>query len=130
MSGVINTVYKTQSHHLVQTYFFEKNFWVKGCLYLLLRVPNNLPYIVDGVQFVGLGKNLTIQYNYNSMLTETRLHVYTEVFESSFNCQSISCLFSSNVWLERELSEFTGLTFEGLLDSRRLLLDYFQEKQF
>ncbi len=130
MSGIINIFYKEQSHYLGQIYYIEKNFWAKSSLYLSLVLPNKLPYVVDGLQYCDLSNNLKLQYNFNFMLTDTRLHIYTKILENNFTCNSISCIFLSCVWLERELSDFTGLLFEGLLDNRRLLLDYFQDKQY
>ncbi len=126
--GVVRALYKNQSRYLSQIYYVEKKSWTKTSLYLYLCVPHKLPYVVDGLQYRRDGATLTLQYNYNFMLTDTRLHLYTEVSESQFFCESISGLFPSTIWLERELSEFTGLVFEGLQDNRRLLLDYFHEK--
>ena len=40
------------------------------------------------------------------------------------NIQSISSIYTSAVWLERENSEMFNLNYTNLLDSRRLLLDY------
>lgn len=37
---------------------------------------------------------------------------------------SLSLVFSSFNWVEREVSEFFNITFGGLSDSRRLLTDY------
>ena len=37
---------------------------------------------------------------------------------------SLSRVFSSYTWVEREIKEFYGITFLGLRDSRRLLTDY------
>lgn len=37
---------------------------------------------------------------------------------------SLSRVFSSYTWVERETKEFYGITFLGLRDSRRLLSDY------
>jgi len=41
----------------------------------------------------------------------------------------ISNIFKSTIWLERELSEFTGLFFIRAVDSRKLLLDYLDVKK-
>jgi len=42
---------------------------------------------------------------------------------------SISNIFKLTIWLERELSEFTGLFFIKTVDSRKLLLDYLDVKE-
>ncbi len=123
------TFYTNQAHHISQSYFTEKPFWVKLALYSFLNLPNKLPYLVDGIQYTHTGDNFILQYNYNFMSTDVRLHLYTTISSSSFFCESLSTVYPSSVWLERELSDFSGLIFQGLTDSRRLLLDYFQHKQ-
>ena len=125
----ISTFYKDQGHHISQNYFTEKSFWVKLSLYNLISLPNKLPYIVDGLQYTHIGSKLVLQYNYNFMSSDIRLHIHTNISSANFFCNSLSGIYPSTVWLERELSDFTGLVFQGLTDSRRLLLDYFQEKQ-
>lgn len=39
---------------------------------------------------------------------------------------SISPIYSSFIWVERETSELTATVFKNLKDSRRLLTDYLQ----
>lgn len=43
---------------------------------------------------------------------------------NSFYSTSISNIFSNCIWLERESSEMFNITFLGLKDTRKLLLDY------
>lgn len=63
------------------------------------------------------------------MFWDSRFSCVTFIDSASFCVPSSSYSFKSTIWLERELSDFTGLNFENLLDTRRLLLDYFEDKQ-
>jgi hypothetical protein len=94
-----------------------------------LVVPTNLPYVVDGVQYKAGLTNWLVQFNTNTMMSDNRAAVYTLLPASSLALVSTSKTFASSVWLEREISDFTGINFLGLVDTRRLLLDYFEPKQ-
>ena len=50
------------------------------------------------------------------------------VYQNNSKFLSTSTILSSCVWLERELSEFNVINFVGLVDTRRLLLDYTIQK--
>lgn len=63
------------------------------------------------------------------MLADERVTVHTSVRPSSYFIPTVSTIYKSCVWLERELSDFTNINFLGLTDTRRLLLDYFESKQ-
>lgn len=63
------------------------------------------------------------------MLIDERLNVVTRVPVKLLKISSLSSVFRSTEWLERELTDFTGFNFCGLTDTRRLLLDYFEERQ-
>jgi Ni,Fe-hydrogenase III component G len=63
------------------------------------------------------------------MLLEDRELLITSSQVSSLYNDSVSKIIPSSVWLERELSDFSGLSFFGLIDTRRLLLDYLETKQ-
>jgi len=72
-----------------------------------------------------------IVYNYHSLLTQDRFFVfihpgsaYTSVSPTSSSVQSVSELFSAANWLEREMAELGGLTFNGKKDLRNLMLQY------
>jgi NADH:ubiquinone oxidoreductase subunit C len=113
----------------LQVFFVEKSFWAKILLLSRLTLPNSLTYVVDGIQFNNGPNEWLVQYNLSTLLTDSRIHVYTEITKFTYSLTSISKIFKSATWLERELGDFTNIYFEGLTDTRRLLLDYFQEKQ-
>lgn len=96
----------------------------------LLDLPNNLPYLLDGVQFKVSPNDYLFQYNLNSMSTDSLDIICVKTSLLNFELNSISHIFESASWLERELSEFTGVLFYNSRDSRRLLLDYTEAKNF
>ena len=69
-----------------------------------------------------------MQFNLTTMLEDERLSLYTTVSQTDFALTTTTTIYPSSVWLERELGDFTGLNFLGLVDTRRLLLDYFEPK--
>lgn len=112
-----------------QQVYLNKALWAKFFLMFKLVVPTNLPYVVDGVQYKAGLTNWLVQFNTNTMMSDNRAAVYTLLPASSLALVSTSKTFASSVWLEREISDFTGINFLGLVDTRRLLLDYFEPKQ-
>lgn len=106
----------------------DRSSWAKFFFYTKLTVSGRF-YIVDGFQFATERGSWVVRFNLNNFSSDTRLSCSTLLLSSSFFLQTTSSSFKSSVWLERELSDFTGLNFLGLSDTRRLLLDYFEEKK-
>lgn len=136
-SSLANTMFLLNSIHCCidfsskyysKAIYVDRFFWVKPFLYSLLDLPNNNFYIIDGAQFRHKQFHLVIQFNCNTMTNSNHLNFFSMLPLNSLVVISISSLFNSSTWLERELSEFTGIIFLGLLDTRRLLLDYFESK--
>lgn len=74
-----------------------------------------------------------VVYNFHSFLNQDRFFVFCYNFKksykskflnNSFSLNSISEIFSSANWLERENSELHGINFSGKKDLRNLLLQY------
>lgn len=118
-----------QTKYFCKTFFIDKNFWFKNFALTKLHSSAPLTYLVDGCQSRATSDFWSLSYNTNNMLSDERNLFLSNVAISSFYTPSISNLFPSAIWLERELSDFTGLNFLGLVDTRRLLLDYFEEKK-
>ena len=108
--------------------FIEKTYWTKMLLLQKCNLAHTIFYVVDGIQY-NSSNNTTIQFNCNSMATDVRLNIYTLINELDHKISSVSTVFPSTNWLERELSEFTNVFFYNSPDTRRLLLDYFQNKR-
>lgn len=122
-------LFSSNPKHSINTVFVERVFWAKFLLLTKLTLPNKLTYIADGLQFSTAACSWVVQFNTNNMLSDTRVHVVTSLPLDDYTLISSTTLFRSSIWLERELSDFTNIHFTGLLDTRRLLLDYFEEKQ-
>lgn len=122
-------LFTTNPKHSVNAVFVERVFWAKLLLLMKIQVPNRLFYVVDGAQFPATATNWVVQFNTNTMLSDTRVHIITSLPVNDLTLTTTSTLFKSSTWLERELSDFTNIYFDGLVDTRRLLLDYFEEKQ-
>jgi NADH-quinone oxidoreductase subunit C len=74
-----------------------------------------------------------VVYNFNSFLNQDRIFIFCSSFkksqiskslENDVTLNSISEIFSSANWLERENSELHGINFSGKKDLRNLLLQY------
>lgn len=108
--------------------YVDRGFWFKSTLSFFLNLPVTLFYIIDGIQFKGNYCTITVQFNYNTMVTSDHYIFSVSLPNTSLELLSLSTIFNSTTWLERELSEFSKLLFKGLSDTRRLLSDYFQPK--
>jgi len=69
--------------------------------------------------------NLSV-YNYHSLLTQDRffVFVYSGFGSDSNYLPSVAELYSASNWLERELSELSGINVSGKKDLRNLMLQY------
>lgn len=72
------------------------------------------------------GVNTIKVYNFSSMLQQSRFLFFIKITpKTNLNkTTSISDLFLNAWWLEREMSEMSGIVFGGQRDSRNLLLMY------
>jgi NADH-quinone oxidoreductase subunit C len=82
--------------------------------------------LIDIIIYETLGSpyRFIIIYNILTVKFTLRLYVKTKVKELTRTLLSISSLFHSSIWLEREIFDFYGLHFMMHQDLRRLLLDY------
>lgn len=118
----------SNSRHFSKYTFVSNEFWFRFFYMFLLNLPNSLTHLVDGLVFLTKPTQSVIQYNLNSMVNDSRVSVVTSVDNTSKYILSISTIIYSAVWLERELQEFSGVSFLYLTDTRRLLLDYLEPK--
>jgi NADH-quinone oxidoreductase subunit C len=78
--------------------------------------------------FKRISNSITV-YNYHHLFSQDRFFFFCtdiNVSESSpnFNLASISELFPNASWLEREVSELSGIVFSNKKDLRNLMLQY------
>lgn len=110
------------------SFFFRKDFLRVSVAHFRICTPNSLYYILDGFQFLSKPNHIVYTQVINSLLQDTLFTFNVDINSSSLSIQSVSGFFESASWLEREISEFSGAVFVGNSDSRRLLLDYVDDK--
>ena len=86
-------------------------------------------YIIDSFGTKTVNNILNTFYVCNAFLTDSGI-VLKKTVKNKNSSESISNIWSSNIWAEREASEFNKLEFTCLGDSRRLLTDYFYTKEY
>nr|YP_010147319.1 NADH dehydrogenase subunit 9 [Thuricola similis]QQP22130.1 NADH dehydrogenase subunit 9 [Thuricola similis] len=67
--------------------------------------------------------------NFSSLLSTLRLNIYAEL-DKKLTLYTTSTLFLNASWLEREILDFSEIKIIKLKDTRRLLLDYLQIRQY
>ena len=95
-------------------------------LYNLLLLKNSLInnfFTVDGL--ITLNKNKKNFYiTFSCVQTNERYSLLLMTHDMTNLFSSLTSLFRSFIWVERELAEFNSVQFKNLTDSRRLLTDY------
>jgi NADH:ubiquinone oxidoreductase subunit C len=86
----------------------------------------NTPSLKEGV--LGLTDSIVV-YNYHHLFSQDRFFLFCvdspkKGLFTSFNLSSISELFPNASWLEREVSELSGVIFANKKDLRNLMLQY------
>lgn len=106
------------------TLSFNFNYGAYYIFIILLKLQyNNIFFPVDMVYYSKLKtNNLTV--NISSYTTNNYYKFLFNFSNKPLNLQSISNIYSSFTWVERELSESNNINFLNLKDSRRLLSDY------
>ncbi len=74
-------------------------------------------------------KNYNAMLNFASLFTNLRLNVTYSIKEID-NIKTISSIFLNSNWLEREIIDFSGIFIIKLKDTRRLMLDYTQNRVY
>ena len=105
------------------------NFEIFNLKNISIKLKKNYYY------FFIILKNLTINYKFYNVLADYNKKTLNYVFFSITNDIiinfffknkhiSLSSIFSSICWVEREISEFNNLNLYYMLDSRKLLTNY------
>ncbi|MDZ5762207.1 NADH-quinone oxidoreductase subunit C [Candidatus Cyrtobacter comes] len=78
---------------------------------------------IHGIDYPGHQKRFSIIYNFLSLTKNLRLRVTVNVNEDQ-EIQSLSNIYSSATWYEREVFDMYGIKFSDHPDLRRILTDY------
>jgi NADH-quinone oxidoreductase subunit C len=78
---------------------------------------------VCGVDYLGRRPRFDVVYNLLSLIHNKRIRIKVEV-EEGMPVPSVSAIYSSANWWEREAFDLYGITFDDHPDLRRILTDY------
>lgn len=96
---------------------------VEICNFLKSSLAYNLCTDVTAVDYLGKqDPRFMMVYNLYSIPNKDRLRVKAGVPESDCTIDTVSCVWNSANWLEREVYDLMGITFNGHPDLRRILM--------
>lgn len=78
---------------------------------------------VCGADYPNDAERFKVIYHLLSMKQNARLRIVLHLRDSEV-CYSVSEIFKSAIWFEREVFDMYGIVFNGLADHRRILTDY------
>ena len=77
---------------------------------------------VTAVDYLGLDPRFMVVYNLYSIPNKDRLRIKAPVAEADASIDSVTVLWNSANWVEREAYDLFGITFKGHPDLRRILM--------
>lgn len=104
--------------------FLKKNY-INQTLFLMLNFTNF--FFFFELSYLNYKNNVNIHALFNCFFTNTMIVYLLKTQNNTID--SLSYLYPSSVWAERELKEMTSVFVTGLKDSRRLLTDYFEKSK-
>ena len=105
--------------------YLDLNFIYLFCSFLKLHSHLLFKQVLDiwGVDYLSLINKLNVNYLLNSVYLNNR--IFIRVYVNNFDAiDSLSLLFKSANWLEREVWDMFGIFFNNHSDLRRILTDY------
>lgn len=100
----------------------KKDNIVEICTFLKTALAYNMLTDVTAVDYLGQEPRFLVVYNMYSIPNKDRLRVKAQVSESDCSIDTVSTVWSSANWLEREVFDLFGITFSGHPDLRRILM--------
>jgi len=95
---------------------------VEVCRFLKESLAYNLLTDVTSVDYLGQEQRFMMVYNLYSIPNKDRLRVKAPVAEEKASIATVSTVWSTADWLEREVFDLFGIRFEGHPDLRRILM--------
>jgi NADH-quinone oxidoreductase subunit C len=100
----------------------KKEDVVEVCRFLRDTLRYNMLTDVTAVDYLGKDPRFMMVYNLYAIPTKERLRVKAPVSEGDCTIDSMTALWNSANWLEREVWDLMGIEFKGHPDLRRILM--------
>ena len=92
------------------------------CVFLKNELRYNLLTDVTAVDYLGKDPRFMAVYNLYSIANKDRLRIKAPVTESDCTIDTVSTVWNSANWLERETYDLFGIVFKNHPDLRRILM--------
>jgi NADH-quinone oxidoreductase subunit C len=92
------------------------------CSFLKTELSYNMLTDITAVDYLGSDQRFMMVYNLYSIPNKDRLRIKAPVEESACSIDSLSGLWNSANWLEREVYDLFGINFINHPDLRRILM--------
>lgn len=119
-----NSIIETHSFRSDDTAVVQKNDIME--IFTFLRDDPDLLYnfMMDltAVDYMGDESRFEVVYHLYSLKFNTRIRIKAKVAESECSIDSITSLWASANWFEREVYDLYGIHFNGHPDLRRILM--------
>lgn len=100
----------------------KKEKIVEICNFLKTTLAFNMLTDVTAVDYLGQDPRFLVVYNLYSIPNKDRLRVKAQVAEADCSIDTVSGIWSSADWLERETYDLFGIPFTNHPDLRRILM--------
>ena len=100
----------------------KKENIVDICSFLKTALAFNLLTDVTAVDYLGQEPRFMMVYNLYSIPNKDRLRIKAQVSESCCSIDTVYKVWSTAEWLEREVYDLFGITFNSHPDLRRILM--------
>jgi NADH-quinone oxidoreductase subunit C len=104
------------------TVIVNKQDIIEICKYLRDALQYNLLTDVTAVDYLGQDQRFMVVYNLYSIPNKDRLRLKAAVTENDCTIDTVSGLWNSANWLEREVYDLFGIIFNNHPDLRRILM--------
>lgn len=100
----------------------KKENIVDICNYLKTSLAYNMLIDVTAVDYLGQEPRFLVVYTLCSIQNKDRLRVKAQVTEAACSIDTVSRVWSTADWLEREVYDLFGIVFNNHPDLRRILM--------
>jgi len=116
------SVLAEQEHRGETTVTVKKEDIVAISAFLKNELGYNLLGDLCGVDYLGKSPRFMVVYHLFNVATKERLRLKVPVEEADATVDTVSCVWSTANWLERECYDLMGITFKSHPDLRRILM--------